>query len=96
MEGESQDVKCRSIAAGELKKRKVSRAAGLAILRLAAETGGALSPAEIAKALTGDRSYEEALSDVLAMWAKGYLSTSLEAGKKLELTPLDRTTIHKT
>ena len=96
MEGESQDVKCRSIAAGELKKRKVSRAAGLAILRLAAETGGALSPAEIAKALTGDRSYEEALSDVLAMWAKGYLSTSPEAGKKLELTPLGRTTIHKT
>jgi len=94
-ERESQEAKYRSIAADELKKRKVSRASGLAILRLASEANGALSPAEIAKRLTGDKNYEEALSDVLAMWAKGYLSTSSEAGKKLNLTSLGRTTLHK-
>ncbi len=93
---ESQEAKCRSLAADELKTRKVSRAAGLAILRLAAETNGALSPAEIARKLKVPKTYEENLSDVLAMWAKGYLSPSPETGKKLELTQLGRAALQNT
>ncbi len=84
-----------TIVADELKKRKVSRASGLAILRLAAQAGGTVSPAEIARALTGDKTYEDTLSDVLAMWAKGYLSTSNESGKKLELTAVGRAILEK-
>ncbi len=83
----------RNIAAEELKKRRVSRAAGLAILKLAAQSGGNLSPAEIARTLAGGKGYEDVLSDVLAMWAKGYLATSAETGKKLDLTPLGRSAL---
>ncbi len=94
-ETEAPETRYRSIAADELKKRQVSRAAGLAILRLAAESSGTLSPGEIARALTAHKNYEDNLSDVLAMWAKGYLSTSPETGKKLELTPLGRAALGK-
>ncbi|HYK88354.1 MAG TPA: ATP-dependent DNA helicase RecQ [Acidobacteriota bacterium] len=94
-EGEPHEARYRSIAADELKKRKVARTTGIAILKLAAEANGALSPAEIARSLSSDKGYEENLSDVLAMWAKGYLSTSPESGKKLEITPLGRTTLGK-